>query len=143
MNEALKIQLARYGHGQPRENLELAVRRWVRSKRAGSDLDKLIELRIALEALYEIGGLNEKAFRISMYGAWHLGKDFDERLQFRETLRKAYDDSSRAVHGGKLKHAKKDPNLVGAAQDICRNAILRRLGESESPKWEEVALGAE
>ncbi len=143
LNEAVKIQQARYGRGQVRENLELALQRWVRSKRAGSNVDKLIELRIALEALYEIGGLNEKGFRIAMYGAWHLGKDFEQRLRFRETLRKAYDDSSRAVHGGKLKHAKKDPDLVGAAQDICRNAILRRLEEVKRPKWEEVVLGAE
>ena len=143
LNEAVKIQQARYGRGQARENLELALRRWVRSKRAGSKVDKFIELRIALEALYEIGGLNEKGFRIAMYGAWHLGKDFEQRRYIRETLRKAYDDSSRAVHGGKLKHAKKDRELVDAAQDICRSAILRRLEEVEKPKWDEVVLGAE
>ena len=142
LNEAVRVQKARFERGKSRENLALAVRRWIRSKRAGSDLDKLIELRIALEALYEIGGLNEKGFRISMYGAWHLGKDIEQRRHVREILRKAYDDSSRAVHGGKLKHAKKDVNLVGAAQDICRNAILRRLEESERPIWEEVVLGA-
>ena len=142
LHEAVEVQRARYGRGKLRENLALAVRRWIGSKRAGSDLDKLIELRIALEALYEIGGLNEKGFRISMYGAWHLGKDFEQRRDFRETLRKAYDDSSRAVHGGKLKHAKKDPKLVDAAQDICRNAILRRLEEPERPRWEEIVLGA-
>ena len=142
LNEALEIHRTRYGGGESRENLELAIRRWIRSKRPGSDLDKLIELRIALEALYGIGGANEKAFRIATYGAWHLGKDFKQRHLFRETLRKAYSDSSNAVHGGKLKYAVKDPDLVSSAQDICRKGILKRLKETERPKWDEIILGA-
>ena len=142
LDEALKIHRARHGSRGPRENLELAMRRWIRSKRPGTDLDKLIELRIAMEALYEIGGANEKAFRIATYGAWHLGKDFEQRRLFRETLHKAYRDSSSAVHGGKLKHAAKDPGLVSSVQDICRDGILKRLGETERPKWDEIILGA-
>ena len=142
LNEALKIHHARHGGGGPKESLELAMRRWIRSKRSATDLDKLIELRIALEAMYEIGGLNEKGFRIATYGAWHLGKTFEQRHAFRETLRKAYSDSSSAVHGGKLKYAAKDPKLVSSAQDICRKGILKRLEETERPKWDELILGA-
>ena len=142
LNEALKIHHARHEGGGPRESLELAMRRWIRSKKSGTDLDKLIELRIALEAMYEIGGLNEKGFRIATYGAWHLGENFEQRHAFRETLRKAYSDSSSAVHGGKLKHAAKDPKLVSSVQDICRNGILKRLRETERPQWDEMILGA-
>ena len=138
---ARQIHRARHAGGRPRENLELSMRRWIRSKRAGTDLDKLIELRIALEALYEIGGLNEKGFRIATYAAWHLGKDFEERREYRETLRKVYDDSSRAVHGGKLKHAAKNRELVSAGQDICRDGILKRLEETKRPRWDEIILG--
>ena len=141
LEAARQIHHARHAGGKPRENLELAMRRWIRSKRSGTDLDKLIELRIALEALYEIGGLNEKGFRIATYAAWHLGKDFEERREYRETLRKVYDDSSRAVHGGKLKHAAKNQELVSGGQDICRKGILKRLEEPEKPKWEELILG--
>ena len=142
LDEALKIHRARHGGRGSRENLELAMRRWIRSKRPGTDLDKLIELRIALEALYEIGGVNEKGFRIATYGAWHLGANLEQRHEFRETLRKAYSDSSSAVHGGKLKYAAKDPDLVSSAQGICRNGILKRLEETERPKWDEMILGA-
>ena len=53
-----------------------------------------------------------------------------------------YSDSSSAVHGGKLKYAAKDPKLVFSAQDICRNGILKRLEETERPKWDEMILGA-
>ena len=138
---ARQIHQARHAGGKPRENLELAMRRWIRSKRPGTDMDKLIELRIALEALYEIGGLNEKGFRIATYAAWHLGKDFEERRDYRDSLRKVCDDSSRAVHGGKLKHAAKNQELVSAGQEICRKGILKRLEEENGPKWEELILG--
>ena len=141
LEAARKIHGSRHARGKPREYLELAMRRWIRSRRPGTDLDKLIELRIALEALYEIGGLNEKGFRIATYAAWHLGRDYEERREYRETLRKVYDDSSRAVHAGKLKHAAKDRELVSAGQDICRKGILKRLEEREVPNWEELVLG--
>lgn len=141
MNATRRIHHARHADGKPRENLDLAMRRWIRSKRQRTDLDKLIELRIALEALYEIGGLNEKGFRIATYGAWHLGQNFEQRRTYREILRKVYDDSSRVVHAGKLKYAAKNRELISEAQDICREGILKRLEESESPKWDELILG--
>ena len=141
LNAARTIHHTRHAGGQPKESLDLAMRRWIRSKRPGTDSDKLIELRIALEALYEIGGLSEKGFRISTYGAWHLGETFEQRCAYRETLRKVYDDASRAVHAGKLKHARKSPELVSNAQDICREGILKRLQEPEMPKWDDLILG--
>ena len=141
MNATRRIQHARHVDGRPRDSLEMAMRRWIRSKRPGTDLDKLIELRIALEALYEIGGLNEKGFRIATYGAWHLGDTFEQRCEYRDTLRKVYDDSSRAVHAGKLKHAAKNRELVSDAQNICREGILKRLQEQERPRWDELILG--
>ena len=142
LSDALKIHHARRRGGGPKENLELAIRRWIKSKRPGTDPDKLIELRIALEALYEIGGVNEKGFRIAIYGAWHLGESFEQRHEFRETLRKVYSDSSHVVHGGKIQYATCDEKLISSAQEICRNGILKRLQESEKPKWEEMILGA-
>ncbi len=140
LQEALKIHHARHRGGGSKANLELAMRRWRRSKRSATEIDKLIDLRIALEALYEIGGMSEKGFRIATYGAWHLGKSFEERHEYRETLRRAYHDSSSAIHGGTLKYAAKDKGLVSSTQDICRNGILKRLLEAEKPKWDEIIL---
>ena len=68
-------------------------------------------------------------------------KEASSRI-IRETLRKAYRDSSSAVHGGKLRYAAKDPGFVSSAQDICRDGIVKRLGETERPKWDEMILGA-
>ena len=139
LNKAREIHLVRYT--KKKKNLDLAIHRWIRSKRSGADSDKLIELRIALEALYEIGGLNEKGFRIATYAAWHLGDDFEARRTCSETLRKVYDDSSRAVHAGKLKHTAKDEELVSRGQDFCRMGILKSLEEIEKPNWNELILG--
>ena len=141
LGTALKVHEARHRGGKTRDDLELAMRRWMKSKRSGTDSDKLIELRIALEALYEIKDLNEKAFRIATYGAWHLGENFAQRQEISKTLRKAYTDSSRAVHGENPKHAAKDRELISSAQDICRDGILKRLEETKRPKWDEMILG--
>lgn len=141
LNKAREIHLMLHANKERKKSLDLAIHRWIRSKRSGSDSDKLIELRIALEALYEIGGLNEKGFRISTYAAWHLGDDFEARRTCSETLRKVYDDSSRAVHAGKLKHTAKDEELVSRGQDFCRMGILKSLEEAEKPNWNELILG--
>ena len=138
---ALEIQDTRDSRARRGEGLELALRRWVGSKGSETDSDRLIELRIALEALYDIGESNERGFRIATYGAWHLGEDVERRKKIWGTLDKAYRDASSAAHGGRPEYAAQDPALIGSAQDICRLGILKRLGDAESPEWNEEILG--
>ncbi|MDE2659716.1 MAG: hypothetical protein OXI45_05850 [Acidobacteriota bacterium] len=143
LDKAREIHLVRHGRGSGgnRKELDQAISRWMKSKRASAASDGLIELRIALEALYGKGARNEKAFRVSTYGAWHLGETVDERRQVRETLRKAYDDASRAIHADELKHTKRDEELLSAAQAYCLRGILKRLAEPAAPAWDELILG--
>lgn len=138
---ALELQDARHSRARSGEGLELALRRWVGSKGSETDPDKLIELRIALDALYDIRESNERGFRIATYGAWHLGEDVERRKKIWDTLDRAYRDASTAAHGGDLEYAAQDPALIASAQDICRLGILKRLGEVESPEWNEEILG--
>ena len=144
LERAREIHLVRYGagSGDKRRDLDQAISRWMKSKRSYSDADRLIELRIALEALYGKGAMNEKAFRVSVYGAWHLGGTVDRRRKVRDAFKKAYDDASRAIHAGDLKHTKRDKQLLPTAQAYCLDGILKRLEESDSPNWDEVILGA-
>ncbi|MCY3675335.1 MAG: HEPN domain-containing protein [Paracoccaceae bacterium] len=123
------------------DNLVQAIQRWVRSKQARTLADKLIELRIALESLYEIGSDSEKAFRIANYCAWHLGRDFNDRCHIRDTISKIYRDSSQVVHGGKPKHTNNDNQLLINGQNHCRNGILKHLGEVDKPDWTKLILG--
>ncbi len=122
-------------------NLNLAIDRWVRSKKSKSDTDKLIDLRIALEALHEIKANNEKAFRTANYGAWYIGETFEQRVKIRKTLHNTYSDASSVIHGVEPKHSTNDPVLIPSAQDICRKGILKRLRKAETPEWENIILG--
>jgi len=121
------------------DNLEQAIHRWTKSKQASTIPDKLIELRIALESLYGIKE-SEKGYRLSTYCAWHLGNDFNGRCTIFDTMQNIYRLSSKAVHGGKPNC---DSNLVKEGQDICRDGILKRLGESKEPDWKKLILGKE
>ena len=122
--------------------LDVAIGRWNRSKRRDITLsDKLIELRIALEALYLKGIDRELGFRLATRGAWHLGTDFSERLKYQGILKDAYDLGSNAVHTGATLDTEENRKLVTDAQDLCRKGILKRLSENEEPKWNELVLG--
>ena len=83
--------------------LRIATERWRRSRRSYVRLeDAFIDLRIALESLYLKDFVNEHSqemrFRLTVFRAWHLAKNFDERQSIRKTLRAAYDMASKAIH---------------------------------------------
>ena len=116
----------------------------MRSKSRTNYPDQFIELRIALETLYLKGvDRGELGFRLSNYGAWHLGTGFEERQKYQKILNKAYGRGSRAVHTGEVKCSEEIRDLLYAAQDLCRKGILKRLEEGEEPNWNELILGNE
>ena len=126
--------------------LKIAVDRWRRSMAEDAELeDRYIDLRIALEAIYLKDFTNEHSqemrFRLALFGAWHLGADFEERRSVRRALRDAYDTASKAVHEGELPKAKK-PTL-STAQDLCRRSILKLLREGPPDDWGDLVLGAQ
>ena len=120
--------------GKNFNKIRLVITRWIMSKDYEKDLvDKFIDLRIALESLYLQDFLNEHSqemrFRLALFGAWHLGVDFEERKKIRRKLRDAYDTASGAVHGGDLKKTLEIQELLSDAQDLCRRGILKMLTE--------------
>lgn len=130
------------------EKHRLALGRWKTSLDFERNLvDKLIDLRIALESLYDRDSLNdkyrqEKRFRISLIGAWHLGTDYEDRKRIFRQLRNAYDEASRVVHGGDSDR-KKAQKVLSDAQDLCRRGILRLLKEGCPSNWLDIILGSE
>ncbi len=145
LQEARKICLARYPSEQTklRPRLDIAISRWMQSKGPAGLADKLIDLRIALEALYLEGEAGEIRFRLATYGAWHLGTDAAKRGKYHKTLRDAYDLSSKAVHAGAVEDTPENQEKLTAAQDLCRQGILKRLSEEPpKPKWNELIMGA-
>lgn len=123
------------------KKLDLAISRWMSSKRGGSVADQFVDLRIALEALYLPDCNSELSFRLANRGAWHLGRNYEERLECQETLKKAYSRASDAIHAKTKPYKPKDEKLLRAAQDLCRRGIVKRLDEGETPNWNELILG--
>ncbi len=129
------------------DKLRGALSRWSRSMDSGAGIeDQFIDLRIALESLYLKDFLDEKAtqemrFRLSIFGAWHLGADFQERQRTRKRLRDAYDAASAAVHAGRIDSSPERRDLLRDAQVLCRRGILKLIKEGEPRDWGDLILG--
>ena len=141
----LRVYLARRDHRKTRPSLYMAIHRWARSKRwmpFPSYSDCFVELRMALEALYLNDVSGELKFRLASRGAWHLGRDIDERREYYDTLRRVYDLTSKAVHAGDIGFDAKTHRLLEAGQNLCRMGILQSLEETKAPDWTAMTLGA-
>ena len=79
-------------------------------------------------------------FRLSLFGAWHLGANLGERRKIRKTLRDAYDTTSAAVHTGEVP-SNRMLNLK-KAQKLCRQGILKLLSEGAPEDWGDLILEA-
>ena len=141
LTEVNRLLLKRLSGGSKKRKVDIAINRWIKSKRNAITTDQLVDLRIALESLYLTDVSGESRFRVSNYSAWHLGADFHERLEYQKTIRDAYDLASKAVHTGTITHTEENRNLLTAAQDLCRKGILKRLDETEEPNWNALILG--
>jgi len=103
--------------------------------RRTSPEDQLIDLAIALEALFSPTEATELRFRIAHRAALLLGTDPEDRRSLLRFLRKVYDARSGLVHEGKSPFVAKDgrgqnaPDLTSddlqRLADLVRQAILR------------------
>ena len=126
-----------------RTSLKVAIHRWIMSKKEISQEDKLIELRIALEALYLRGEGSEMSYRMATRGAWHLGDSLEERKVIFSTLKVAYSLASTIVHARKTKATGfEQSRTLEDGQDMCRKGILKVLRNGE-PNWDELVFGRE
>ena len=143
-NNMLKIVPIYFAAEKKKTGLDVAIDWWIRSKIDSRPYQpkhyKLIELRIALEALYLRGSSSDISSRLPIHAAWHLGTDYSERKHYHKTLRKVYKDASSVIHAREISYKKEDWWRFSLAQNICRKGILKRLEELEEPKWEELIL---
>lgn len=142
--QACELFALRQSIGSTAKRLSIAIVRWRQSKRDSANfVDRFIDLRIALEALYLADASGESRFRVSNHGAWHLGEDFGKRHTYQKILRDTYDLASKGVHAGEIPFSEANRKLLADAQDLCRKGILKRLRESKEPNWNELILGKE
>ena len=142
MELARSIHLSLHPKESGNAQLKLATRRWINARSMCSSFsDRLIELRIALEALYLNDVNDELKFRLSTRGAWHLGADINERRKFYENLGRVYSLASSAIHASNIKHNSKNQDLLESGLEMCREGILKQLRESDAPDWTNLVLG--
>ena len=139
------------------EKLRIPVDRWVRSKIDKDPVDKIIDLGIALEALYlsDIGETTELSFRLRVHAAWHLGEDKEDRKALMKEFQEIYAWRSSVAHTGKLpkkREGKKKRRpyteeqvavFIERAQDLCRQSIIKVLEDRQFPNWNDLILGGE
>lgn len=135
------------------KKLHIAINRWIQSKTNRSDVDKIIDLGIALEALYLSEGTKEQlTLQFRLRASWYLGKDKEHRRKLIDEFKAIYDLRSQAVHSGKIPKTVKirkgeDPTatseFIAKAQDLCRDSILKILEDGEFPDWNDLILGEE
>ena len=120
------------------QRFQIAVDRWARAATPG-DLkpDRLIDLRIALEALYVDSDQGELGFRLSVTGARHLRTSLNERRAVKKKLTQFYRLASKTIHAGT---SSKDVALVGDVTTLCRDGILKMVEERNQPDWTDVLL---
>ena len=139
---AREIHNLRNARGPNKAGLDTAVRRWIKSKSSESSFsDQLIDLRIALEALYLDNNEGELRFRLASHGAWHISESTEERKANFQTLLQVYKLASSAVHGSDVKTNDKNKTLLEDAQILCQKGIMKRLREQKDPKWNDVIMG--
>ena len=128
------------------ENLKIPITRWMRSKKgpAFNVVNRTIDLGIALECLYLRNAGSELRYRLSLFGAWFLGQNREERATIAKQLRDIYDARSKAVHEGLLENGDDlmwATKFVGMAQDLCRRTIVKIIEEGGFPDWDDLVLG--
>lgn len=139
---AREIHNLRNAREGKKAGLDTAVRRWIKSKSSESSFsDQLIDLRIALEALYLGNYEGELRFRLASHGAWHISESTEERKANFHTLLQVYKLASGAVHGSDVQTSDKNKAFLENAQTLCRKGIMKRLREQENPQWNDIIMG--
>lgn len=132
-------------NGREREKLQIAINRWVYSKRRSvfDVASQIIDIGIALECLYLRNTGPELQYRLSLLGAWYLGENREDRAAISKQLRDAYGARSKAVHEGILprKHEADSAGVIKKAQDLCRRTIVKIVKDGRFPDWEKLVLG--
>lgn len=142
------------GRNRSERSLELAIRRFSGSYARGPLEDRLIDVWVALEALFAPDAWTELRFRASSRIARFIGSNQDERLVVQRFLRLSYDVRSHLVHGGdpdrfpadvqaRVDRAGALSGVVDETEDVLRRALRGLLAGGRKPGAVIQALDAE
>ena len=156
INEAKRLYEVLENKPDLRERLQIPIDRWIMSKTSKRDIDKMIDLGIALEALYVYEPHPEKRgkdWQIRHHASAYLKTDACPEDTLREEFNDIYGWRSAAVHKGrlprkKITNTKKIPYsrqekvaFVQRAQALCRKSIMKIIEDGQIPDWGSLILG--
>ena len=134
-----------------RNRLQIPINRWIKSKTYKDSIDKIIDLGIALEALYlPKDTIDQLSFQFRLHASWHLGKDKEDRELLLHEFKAIYTLCSKAVHNGevpeKIQIRKGEERIdtsqfIPRAKDLCRQSIMKILEDGKLPNWNDLILG--
>ena len=127
---------------QTRLVLNLALRRLRDSTERVEVEDKVIDLCIALEALFmESGEFKDQRKTIASRGSWHFADSLWERDQTRKDLKAFYEHRSDIVHG--VTTSNLAPNvedqrrdLLAKVDDVVRASLKTMIAQGRPSDWE-------
>ena len=127
-----------------RNKLQLAIDRWIKSKTDGREVDKIIDLGIALEALYVSESCKKgKSWQICNHASAYLRENQTHRAQLETEFKAIYNLRFDVIHnrgiGKEVKVGEQSvpvTDLVKNAQDLCRKSILTIVKEGKFPDWD-------
>ena len=129
---------------QTRRVLNLALRRLQDSTDRLSIGDKVIDLGIALEALFSKKGEGKIRETVSSRGAWYFSDSLKERTQTYKLLQKFYDERSHIVHGNVSKNLARERRREQARQhmlttidNVVRASLKSMISEGLPQSWED------
>ena len=122
--------------------LQIAIDRWIKSKASENDVDRIIDLGIALEALY-VTRKDKIERQLCHRASLYLAEDVASPEKLKEELGAIYDYRSGVVHsrgpGKEVEVGAQSVSvskLVKSAQDLCRKSILTIIKEGKFPDWD-------
>jgi hypothetical protein len=133
-----------------RRTLRLAGLRYEIHHTKHSEVEQLLDLTIALEALFSPSDRTELRFKISQAAALLIGENGTEKKEIFDFIKRMYDERSGFVHGGKdpVETGKVTNSDIQRLGDLVRRAILRfatifaRGGRSRDAIHQEILLAA-
>ena len=130
-------------NAKDRRKLLIAIDRWIKSKATGNDADKIIDLGIALEALYVSESCKKgKGWQIRKNASAHLGDNPTHRAKLKTKFKAIYEMRSDVVHNREFgKEAEVDnrfvpiTDFVTTAQNLCHESIRKIIKKRKFPDW--------
>ena len=105
--------------------------------------DKILDVAIALEWMYELGG-GEISHKMRTRSSWFLGRDAEDRVRVMESVAEFYRVRSEIVHKGKRKASvERYRESFDRGFDLAARTLFKLLKEGPPSSWEELVIAGE